>query len=264
VTIAPEPTYGLPNSWADARRRLALIGDCLDGTARRRLGAVGSLTGWSCLEVGGGGGSVAALLAELVGPTGTVTATDIDTRFLDERRSDVVSVWRHDITTDPLPRDTFDLVHTRSLLMHLPARDRVIATLVAALRPGGWILLEESDFYPVDVTAAEPYRSAWKAVNEALAGAGMDPGWARGLPPLLQDMGLVDVEADAEVAMFPGGSPMAELMQLTFQHARDAVAAELRPSVDASLAALADDRRWFPGPAVVGVRARRPDPLQNP
>src|SRR5437762_11427577 len=113
--------YGLPNSWVEARRRLTLIGECLDGVARRRLEAVGALSGWRCLDVGAGGGSVAALLAELVGPTGTVVATDIDTRFLEEPTGDGLEVWQHDITADPLPEGAFDLVHTRSLLLHLPA-----------------------------------------------------------------------------------------------------------------------------------------------
>lgn len=249
--------YGLPNSWVDARRRLALIGECLDGILRRRLQPFGAMTGWCCLEVGGGGGSVAALLAELVGPTGSVVATDIDTRFLEERKGDTVDVWRHDITTDPLPEQTFDLIHTRSVLMHLPTRRRVIEKLVTALRPGGWLLLEESDSYPVDVTAPEPYRAAWAAVNAALAGAGMAADWARHLPALLQDIGLLDVAADADVTMFPGASPMAELMQLSLLQARDAVAPGAKTTLDTAVAALDDPRRWFPGHAVIGVRARR-------
>jgi SAM-dependent methyltransferase len=251
------PDYGLPNSWADARRRLALIGECLDGLTSRRLDRLGITSGWCCLEVGGGGGSVATLLAERVGATGTVVATDIDTRFLEERQSDNLEVRQHDITADPLPDSSFDLVHTRSVLMHLPDRDRVIGKLITSLRPGGWLLVEESDFYPVDATAPEPYRGAWTAVNVALARAGMVLNWARHLPALLQGLGLVAIEGEAEVAMFPGGSAMAELVQLTFLHAREAVPPDARDAIDAAIEVLGDDRQWFPGPAVVGVRARR-------
>jgi SAM-dependent methyltransferase len=252
------PSYGLPNSWVDARRRLTLIGECLDSVTGRRLDRLGITSGWCCLEVGGGGGSVAALMAERVGATGRVLATDIDTRFLEARRSDNLEVRQHDITTDPLPDASFDLVHTRSLLMHLPDRDRVIGKLVASLRPGGWLLMEESDFYPVDATAPEPYRGAWRAVNDALARVGMVPDWARHLPALLQGLGLAAVEGEAEVAMFPGGSAMAELMQLSFLQAREAVRPDARGVIDAAVEMLGDDRQWFPGPAVVGVRARRP------
>jgi hypothetical protein len=58
--------------------------------------------------------------------------------------------------------------------------------------------------------------------------------------------------------MFPGASPMAELMQLSLRQARDAVPSGTRSTVDAAVAALDDPRQWFPGHAVIGVRARRP------
>ena len=42
------------------------------------LTATGIGAGWSCLEVGGGSGSVAAWMAKQVGPTGSVLVTDIE------------------------------------------------------------------------------------------------------------------------------------------------------------------------------------------
>jgi hypothetical protein len=51
---------------------------------------------------------------------------------------------------------------------------------------------------------------------------------------------------------------MAELMQLSFLQAREAVRPDARGVIDAAVEMLGDDRQWFPGPAVVGVRARRP------
>jgi SAM-dependent methyltransferase len=262
IRSASPSGYGLPNAWSGAERRLQLIGQCLDGTTRQRLEAIGVGAGWCCLEVGAGGGSVAALLADAVGPSGRVVATDIDTRFLEGRfvenpAEDRVEVWRHDIVRDPVPDSMFDLIHTRSLLMHLPQREAVIRSLAGALVPGGQLLLEESDFYPVAAMAPEPYRSAWLGVNEALAQAGMDPYWARDLPALLPELGLVDVEADASVAHFTGGSPLAELTQLSFLQLRDRLAPAARAAIDAAVAQLDDPSTWFPGPAVIGVRARR-------
>ncbi len=35
---------------------------------------------------------------------------------------------------------------TRAVLEHLPAREQVLTQLVAALRPGGWLLVEDTDF----------------------------------------------------------------------------------------------------------------------
>jgi ubiquinone/menaquinone biosynthesis C-methylase UbiE len=47
----------------------------------RRMGNIGVTDGWICLEVGAGAGSIARWLARRVGPTGSVVATDLDTRF---------------------------------------------------------------------------------------------------------------------------------------------------------------------------------------
>src|SRR5947209_2530487 len=73
--------------------------------------------GWSCLEVGAGGGPIAAWLSDRVGPTGRVVATDLDTQFVERFRRANMEIWRHDVSCDPLPEAAFDLVHTRLVLI---------------------------------------------------------------------------------------------------------------------------------------------------
>ena len=46
---------------------------------------------------------------------------------------------------DAPTQGTFDLVHARLVLVHVPDRARALATMVAALRPGGWLLVEDAD-----------------------------------------------------------------------------------------------------------------------
>jgi tRNA A58 N-methylase Trm61 len=65
--------------------------------------------GWRCLEVGGGAGSITRWLSEATGTTGRVVATDIDTRFPGDVSADNVEIRRHDVTSDPLEEDAFDL-----------------------------------------------------------------------------------------------------------------------------------------------------------
>ena len=101
---------------------------------------------WRCLEVGGGGGSVAAWLSERVGPDGYVLATDIDPRFLVTLKLSNVEARKHDILNDELPEGSFDLVHARAVLEHLPARQEALRQLVTTLTPGGWLLVEDADF----------------------------------------------------------------------------------------------------------------------
>ena len=90
--------YALDNSWDHAKRRLALLEQYLDPITRRRIDGLGLQQGWRCLEVGGGGGSVAAWLCERVGPGGSVVATDINTRLLEGIEQPNFEARRHDIT----------------------------------------------------------------------------------------------------------------------------------------------------------------------
>ncbi len=138
--------YMLDNAWRQARERLAALEAWLDPGTTRHLEALGVGAGWRCLEVGAGGGSVAAWLGARVGPSGYVLATDIDTRFLDALAAPNVEVRQHDIVTEALPEGAFDLVHARAVLEHLPQHERALGRMAAALKPGGWLLVEDVDF----------------------------------------------------------------------------------------------------------------------
>ena len=52
--------------------------------------------------------------------------TDLDTRFLKVSLGDLenVEVMQQDIVKDPLPDDSFDLVHARLVFEHIPERDQ--------------------------------------------------------------------------------------------------------------------------------------------
>jgi 2-polyprenyl-3-methyl-5-hydroxy-6-metoxy-1,4-benzoquinol methylase len=98
------------------------------------LDELGIGDGWKCLEVGAGGGS----LVEWMAARGaTVTAVDIDTRFVEALASDSIEVRHMDIRTDELPSSEFDLVHARLVLEHLSDREQVLRRLEGTLRPGG-------------------------------------------------------------------------------------------------------------------------------
>src|SRR5690348_6607184 len=92
----------------------------------RHLEAAGVGEGWRCWEVGAGGPSIPRWLAQRVGPTGSVLATDIDISWLDPDGG--FQVTRHDVALDPPPGTGFDLVHARAVLMHVPGRDRALTS----------------------------------------------------------------------------------------------------------------------------------------
>ncbi len=255
--------YALDNAWERAKRRLSLLEQHLDPMTQRRLLAIGLSRGWRCLEVGGGGGSIARWLCSRVGAEGHVTATDIDIRFLQEIQDNNFDATSHDITTADLPEKKFDLVHTRWLLHHLPQPERVIDRMIAALRPGGWLLLEEVDFFPVQTSTSTLYVDFMLAfTSTVVAASGRDCMWARALPALVAERGLIEVGGEGDFAIFRGGSPMAEFLQLSGEQVRDRVISTGAMSAEryeAGLALLGDPTFWAFAGAGIAVWGRRPN-----
>jgi hypothetical protein len=72
---------------------------------------------------------------------------------------------------------------------------------VRALRPGGWLVVEDYDISTMAV--CDPARPAWSAVNHAyidmLRARGCDPVFGRRLLALLRSVGLVDVSAEGNL-----------------------------------------------------------------
>ncbi|HLZ71467.1 MAG TPA: class I SAM-dependent methyltransferase [Dehalococcoidia bacterium] len=252
--------YAFDNAWQQARRRLALLEECLDPATQRRMSALGLHEGWSCLEPGAGGGSIVDWLCSQVGAPGRVLATDLDTRFLDALTRPNLEVRRHNLASDALPAGAFDLVHTRLVLMHIPEREQILPRLVAALKPGGWLLLEEHDIFPVTAAAGGPYAEMWGAVTRALHAAGGLSDWGRRLPALLAAQGLAELGAEGDVPVFPGGSAMAEFWRLSWEQLREPMrkTGAHEQVLDRALDALGDARQWFLGPATMAAWGRRP------
>jgi SAM-dependent methyltransferase len=136
--------YVLANVSPQTKDRFSGREAVCDPVTFRHLESVGITEGWSCLEVGAGGGSVARWMGERVGRTGHVLVTDLDTRWVNAAGANL-DVRQLDLRRDPVPERAFDLVHARLVLQHLPERDAVLRRLVAALKPGGWIVVSEFD-----------------------------------------------------------------------------------------------------------------------
>jgi SAM-dependent methyltransferase len=218
--------YLLDNRQSGAGARLAALGTLFDPWTfdhARRLGLRG---GWRVWEVGAGGDTVPAWFAEQVGPSGYVLATDIDTSWLDGERP--FEVRGHDIGADAVPGSTFDLVHARLVLVHVHDRLRALATMVGALEPGGWLLVEDADpacqpLACIDVRGPEEVLAnrLKAAFRTLLAGRGVDLAFGRKLPGLLRGAGLGDVGADA---YFPvAGRACDELELTTVEQVREAL-----------------------------------------
>jgi SAM-dependent methyltransferase len=167
----------------------------LDAGTIGHLEALGVGPGWRCLEVGAGAGTIPAWLCERVGERGRVLATDLEPALLERLEYSNLEVRRHDITCDPLPEGEFDLVHTRWMLHWFPDPAAVLARLVKALRPGGWLLVEEPDFVTMlDSPESPELRKVLKAGSDlGAAGTGRDNFYGRRLVRALEPFGLESV-----------------------------------------------------------------------
>jgi 2-polyprenyl-3-methyl-5-hydroxy-6-metoxy-1,4-benzoquinol methylase len=254
--------YRLENDWEHARHRLTLLERRYDAGTIRRLKALGVGTGWRCFEVGAGGGSITRWLCAQVGSRGRVLATDLDTRFVEELNHDNLDVLRMDLRTDELPAEAFDLVHARVVLMHIPQREQILDALLATLRPGGWLFLEEVDDFAVRALATGLHSEVTAAYKVGLEQAGVALDWARQLPEALQHHGLADIGAGCEVSLFEGGSADATFWVFTMaQLAQHGLACGLSASQLAEWnALLSQPGSWFPGLAMVSAWGRRPCP----
>jgi 2-polyprenyl-3-methyl-5-hydroxy-6-metoxy-1,4-benzoquinol methylase len=134
--------YLLDNQQTEAGQRFDALAELFNPSTFRHMRSVGLSRGWRVWEVGAGGTSVPSWIAEQT--ESYVLATDIDTSWL-EVENGAFEVRRHDIGTEPAPDDRFDLVHARLVLVHVPDRADALTTMMSALKPGGWLLLEEAD-----------------------------------------------------------------------------------------------------------------------
>jgi SAM-dependent methyltransferase len=259
-------TYVFDNAWQQERRRLDALETIWDPWTVRNLETVGVGEGWRCVEVGAGGGSIAGWLARHVGPSGHVVATDLDPRLLAAIEAPNLETREHDITRKDLEPAAYDLVHCRLLLEHLPEHEAALRRMLAALKPGGWLLVEEFDhstFLPDPGCADEDGAvwRAWLAAFERLAEArGLDLTYGARLFGLLHRLGLEDVAAESYTVAERGGSDTRDLLPLSVLKLRDDLTAtgEIDDTgVDRLLALLRDPGFFWTSQLMVSARGRR-------
>jgi SAM-dependent methyltransferase len=147
-----------------------------------------------------------------------VLAIDLDTRFVDRLASDVVEVRQANLVTADLPVGEYDVVHSRMVLEHISERADVLRRLVAALRPGGTLVLEDYDWtsFGFEATDGAPARAA-AAILELMAAAGFDSEYGRRLVAALADAGLDDVVGEGRSLVIDGRHPGFSFFSLSFQ-----------------------------------------------
>ncbi|MGX1849621.1 class I SAM-dependent methyltransferase [Streptomyces sp. NPDC055299] len=209
--------YLLDNRQSEAGVRFGALAELFDPVTFRHVDRLGIGVGMRCWEVGAGGPSVPLGLAQRVAQTGTVLATDLDVSWTRDIAGGAIEVLSHDVAADPPPPGGFDLVHARLVLVHVADRAEALRRMVQALRPGGWLLLEDADplLQPLlcpdesgpEQRLANRLRSGFRAL---MAARGADLAYGRTLPRVLREAGLAEVQADA---YFPITSPACAVLE---------------------------------------------------
>ena len=250
--------YVIPSDWGDEAERLRLLGEWRDPITLARMEALGFAEGWRALEVGVGSGSTARAMAARVGPTGRVTAADINPDFLAplEGAPGIEPVCC-DVRADDFPAASFDLIHTRLVLEHLPDRVAVMKRMVDWLTPGGWVFFEEPDCAAALVT---PNRLWARHIGAYVAAVDYDVNTGRHLPSEVASLGLTDVGMEIDTAAVQGGTDLARWYAMTIEAVRSGLLSEGAVSggeLDAVIAALGDPLLLEPGFTFVGVWGRK-------
>ena len=260
--------YLFDNKAKQAGDRFGALASLFDPVTFRHLDELGISAGQRCWEVGAGGGTVARWMADRVGPSGFVLATDLDVQWLEhDLRVPNVKILRHDVLRDATLSDEFDLVHERLVLLHITDRPAAIARMASALRPGGWMLLENFDadigdggYVDAASDVADLGRSIAAAIRALLRTRGADTELGSKLPHLLRQAGFVDIRADAYKAIehdnLPGDLIRANIVQVRDQLVDRGLATE--SDIDRYLRRLDDGTLRLTSPTLVSAWGRRP------
>jgi hypothetical protein len=119
------------------------------------------------------------------------------------------------------------------VLEHIPQRDVALHRMLEAVKPGGWVVIEDIDasgnvigsslVQPEDAAAA--FLAAWRGIFSFMTQAGFDGDYAQRLPMTLIALGLTDVECESRAKLIRGGTTAAAFPELSLVHLREPLVA---------------------------------------
>ena len=241
--------------------RLRLMSRLLDPSSRFHLLRTGVTAGWRCLEIGAGTGSVSQWLAQQVGPIGHVLATDLRPELMQAISGPNLEVRAFDVVHDEPPGAPFDLVATRALLHHLPERRAVITRMVRWLNPGGWLFVQEPDFYPTWAVEPLSQKELWEKFIRWAASHQIDYYVGRKVPAWLQEEGLTDIGSQGDAVVYNGGSAFAQWWECGLREVAGRLKSEggiSNAALDEFYALAHDPHYWTTTIAFTATTGRKP------
>jgi len=215
------PAYALTGHDAEADR-LRFLSSTVAKLTWKILDRVPVPAGARVLDVGSGSGRLAADLAGQ-DPAREVVGIDVDTVLLDAARSYAagrglgnVRFEPASVTALPFQDAAFDLVTCRFVLMHLPDPMAALAEMRRVCRPGGALVVIESDWGGQLLSPCTPGIERFRELGAQVARqVGINPHQGRELSGLMRAAGLNDIEvtAHADVSTASDSRVLAEKLR---------------------------------------------------
>lgn len=232
------------------RARLAVLAQALAPTTERHLDRAGLLTGLTVVDVGCGGGDVTFALARRVGHKGQIIGIDLDEEKLGWARAEARAQGLEHVRFEtanviqPWPVTGVDLIYARFILTHLREPEAMLARALAALKPGGRILIEDIDFpghfASPECPAVDRYVELYMKLSRHRGG---DPLIGRRLGLLLETAGYTAVET-ALIQPFSRQDGAKDIALLTFEAIAEGLVAEKLASTS-EIAGIARELKDF-------------------
>lgn len=226
MTLRTHYTFGDVDLAAERLRHLARVFEPSLVAFLRRAGVRGTDR---VVDLGCGPGETTRTLARVLTPT-TIIGIDGSERFITRARRESPADFDYrvsDVTTCELAGMDADLLFCRFLLTHLPDPGAALSRWAAALRPEGWILIQETAELASDHPALARY---YEMVAELQRRHGQSLHIGRDLEHLV-DQGEYRIADLAHTPLEVGASDMARLHAMNIQTWRhDAAASDFDPA----------------------------------
>ena len=190
-------------SGAAAVRRLFVLHNIYGPAGRRILLQAGLKPGMHVADFGCGVGAVTRMLADIVGPSGSVTGIDASAEQI-EQASEIcktsgltnVAFRTVDACNTRLPARSYDFVYCRFLLLHLPDPAACLREMRRVLRIGGMLVIEDGDLATatsVPATALNAFASLFTRLGPR---RGVNYSIANNLYHMVKDAGFADPQIE--------------------------------------------------------------------
>jgi len=271
----PGETYTLDSSPGEPNRLREQLA-ALRAHSTALLDRVDLRPGGNAVDLGCGPAGILDLLSARAGPSGHVTGVDKDNghaaaarAFAREHALANVQILQADARRTGLPSATFDLVHTRLVLVNINRPAEVVAEMARLAKPGGWVAALEADILGLCFPPDAAVDRLTELLMTGYRHVGADPQLGRRLPHLFRGAGLTEIGVEARTDVYPVGHPQRTVLIDLLRAMRPRIAAR-KLDTGGELDALdAAARRHLADPDTLTVPvtyflawARKPKPSQ--